>query len=86
LQEDLLRTRELARFEGELLAAEEAEEISRLGLERLVQRHILERAGNRIKCGSSAKARDLLAYYARSLAVLEQPAVRALEARVGMPT
>ena len=86
LQEDLLRTRELARFEGELLAAEEAEEISRLGLERLLQRHILERAGNRIKCGSSAKARDLLAYYARSLAVLEQPAVRALEARVGMPT
>ena len=86
LREDLPRTRELARFEGELLAAEEVEEIVRLGLERLVQRRALERAGGRVRCGSHPRARDLLAYYARSLATLEQPSVRPVEARLGMPT
>jgi len=86
LREDLPRTRELARFEGELLAAEEVEEIVRLGLERLVQRRVLEQAGGRVCCGAHPQARDLLAYYARSLAALEQPSVRPVEARLGMPT
>jgi glycerol-3-phosphate O-acyltransferase len=86
LREDLPRTRELARFEGEILAGEEAEEIARLGLERLVQRRALERAGGRIQCGKHAHARDLLSYYARSLATLEQPSVRPVEARLGTPT
>ena len=86
LREDLPRTRELARFEGELLAAEEVEEIVRLGLERLVQRRVLEQAGGRVGCGAHPQARDLLAYYARSLAALEQPSVRPVEARLGMPT
>jgi len=86
LREDLPRTRELARFEGELLAAEEVEEIVRLGIERLVQRRALEQAGGRVRCGSHPRARDLLAYYARSLATLEQPSVRPVEARLGMPT
>src|SRR3954469_9702274 len=36
LREDLARTRDLARLEGELLASEESEEIVRLGLERLL--------------------------------------------------
>src|SRR5438067_12260183 len=86
LREDLPRTRELARFEGDLLAAEEVEEIVRLGLERLVQRRVLEQAGGRVCCGAHRQARDLLAYYARSLAALEQPSVRPVEARLGMPT
>src|SRR5438132_2994644 len=60
LREDLPRTRELARFEGELLAAEEVEEIVRLGLERLVQRRVLGRASGRVHCGSHRQARDLL--------------------------
>src|SRR5437763_101897 len=86
LREDLPRTRELARFEGDLLAAEEVEEIVRLGLERLVQRRVLEQAGGRVCCGAHRQARDLLAYYARSPAALEQPSVRPVEARLGMPT
>jgi len=86
LREDLPRTRELARFEGDLLAAEEVEEIVRLGLERLVQRRVLEQAGGRVCCGAHRQAGDLLAYYARSLAALEQPSVRPVEARLGMPT
>ena len=72
LREDLARTRDLARLEGDLLAGEEAEEIVRLGLERLVQRRALARADDRFRPGSHPHASDLLAYYARSLAVLEQ--------------
>src|SRR5206468_12821683 len=68
------------------LAAEEVEEIVRLGLERLVQRRVLEQAGGRVCCGAHRQARDLLAYYARSLAALEQPSVRPVEARLGMAT
>jgi len=86
LREDLPRTRELARFEGEPLAAEESEEIVRLGLERLVQRRALELADGRIQGGSHPHGPDLLAYRARSLAALEQPSVRPLEARLGTPT
>src|SRR5205823_5630719 len=73
LREDLPRTRELAKLEGELLESEEAEEIARLGLERLVQRRVLELTGGRLRQGRHPHARDLLWYYARSLSALEQP-------------
>jgi glycerol-3-phosphate O-acyltransferase len=84
LQDDLSRTRELLRFEGELLSSEEAEEIVRLGLERLVQRRALTRTGGRIRRGSHPRADDLLLYYARSLAEPGQPSVRT-EAQVSTP-
>jgi glycerol-3-phosphate O-acyltransferase len=80
LREDLARTRDLAHLEGELLSGEEAEEIVRLGLERLVQRRALALAGNRFHKGSHPRADDLLSYYARSLAMLEQAAGTAEEA------
>ena len=83
LRDDLARTRDLARLEIDLLAGEEAEEIVRLGLKRLVQRRALAKADGRVRAGSHPHGRDLLAYYARSLAALELPAGRALEARVG---
>jgi len=86
LREDLPRTRELAKLEGELLESEEAEEIARLGLERLVQRRVLELTGGRLRQGRHPHARDLLWYYARSLSALEQPSVRPVEARLGTPT
>jgi glycerol-3-phosphate O-acyltransferase len=74
LREDLARTKDLASLEGELLAGEEAEEIVRLGLERLRQRRALGVEDGRIRAGSHPHAADLLSYYARSLAVLEQAA------------
>src|SRR5712671_2269877 len=80
LREDLARTRDLLRLEGDLLAGEEAEEILRLGLERLTRRRVLARSAGRIQEGRHPHARDLLAYYARSLAVLERPGTRALAA------
>lgn len=81
LRDDLARTRDLARFEGELLAGEEAEQIARLGLERLVQRRVLALGDGRLGKGSHPRAGDLLLYYARSLAVLEQTAGLSVEAR-----
>ena len=63
--------------------SEEAEEIVRLGLKRLVQRRVLAKADGRVRAGSHPHGRDLLAYYARSLAALDLPASRALEARAG---
>jgi glycerol-3-phosphate O-acyltransferase len=72
LREDLARSRDLLPLEGDLLAGEEAEEIVRLGLERLVQRRALGVTNGRFHPGSHPRAADLLAYYARSLAVLEQ--------------
>jgi len=80
LRDDLARTRELVHLEGELLAGEEDEEILRLGLWRLVQRRALAAAGGRVRAGPHPHAREILSYYARSLAVLEQPAIRALQA------
>jgi glycerol-3-phosphate O-acyltransferase len=77
-REDLLETpdrnRDLARLEGDLLNSEEAEQIVRLGLKRLVQRGALKRDGDRISKGAHA---ELLAYYASSLACLPQPPARA---------
>jgi hypothetical protein len=83
LRDDLARTRDLARLEVDLLAGEEAEEIVRLGLKRLVQRRALAKADGRVRAGSHPHGRDLLTYYARSLAALDLPATQALEARVG---
>ena len=74
LREDLARTRDLARLEGDLLAGEEAEEIVRLGLERLRQRGALAVADGRFRAGRHPHSADLLSYYARSLAVLEHAA------------
>ena len=79
LRDDLARTRDLARLEGDLLAGEEAEEIVRLGLERLVRRGALSLRADGLRTGSHPWADDLLAYYARSLAVLKQTDVQALE-------
>jgi 1-acyl-sn-glycerol-3-phosphate acyltransferase len=70
LREDPDRNRDLARLESELLSSEEAEQIVRLGLKRLVQRGALRRDGNQISKGPHS---ELLAYYARSLACLPQP-------------
>jgi len=80
LRDDLARTRELARLEGELLAGEEDEEILRLGLRRLVQRGALKAHEGRVSAGRHARGRDLLAYYARSLATLDEPVRLALGA------
>src|SRR3954469_4223238 len=83
LREDLARTRDLARLEGELLASEESEEIVRLGLERLVRRRALRMEGDRVSGGSHPHGLDLLRYYARSLAVIDLPGTRPVEARLG---
>jgi glycerol-3-phosphate O-acyltransferase len=79
LRDDLARTRDLARLEGELLTGEEAELIVRLGLERLVRRGALSTRGGKLSAGRHPRAGDLLAYYARSLAVLQRTDVQALE-------
>jgi hypothetical protein len=63
------RNRDLVRLEGEVLDSEEAEQIVRLGLPRLVQRGALRRRGGRFEPGAHA---GLLAYYARSLACLPE--------------
>ena len=80
LRDDLARTRELLQLEGELLASEEDEEILRLGLRRLVQRKALSVRHGRVGAGPHKHGRDLLAYYARSLAALDEPASLALGA------
>jgi hypothetical protein len=70
LRADVERNRDLARLETDLLAGEEAEQIVRLGLERLVRRRVLARTGTQVRAGDHPHARELLEYYARSLAVL----------------
>ena len=67
-----------------MLASEEAEEIVRLGLERLVQRGALSLRRGRVGAGTHPHASELLAYYARSLAVLEQQVSRRPEAQLGL--
>ncbi|HET7786205.1 MAG TPA: 1-acyl-sn-glycerol-3-phosphate acyltransferase [Myxococcales bacterium] len=82
LREDLARTRDLARLEEDLLAAEEAEQIVALGLPRLVSRGALQWRGGQIRLGPHRHAADLLSYYARSLdGPGERQDVRPLEAR-----
>ena len=64
------RNRDLARLEGDVLALEEAEEIVRLGLERLQRRGALAVRGGLVVPGPHPHAAELLEYYARSLAAL----------------
>ena len=71
LEADFDRNRDLLRLETDLLAADEAEEIVRLGLAHLLRRRVLSRQGGRLRTGAHPHARELLQYYARSLAVLE---------------
>jgi glycerol-3-phosphate O-acyltransferase len=71
LKEDLDRNRDLARLEGEVLGTEEAEEIVRLGLERLTLRKALRLEDGRVRLGRHPHATDLLEYYSRSLSALD---------------
>jgi len=50
---------------------EEAEEIVRIGVERLSRRRAVVSAGGGVRVGPHPHAVELLEYYARSLAVLE---------------
>jgi hypothetical protein len=54
-------------MESELIVGEEAEQLTELGLTRLLQRKALRREGGQIVIGPHA---ELLGYYARSLARL----------------
>ncbi len=65
------RNRDLARVEGDVLLLEEAEEIVRLGLERLQRRGALVVSDGAVSLGAHPHASELLDYYARSLAALE---------------
>ena len=67
LQADAERNRDLLRLESDVLAGEEAEQIARLGLERLVQRKALALRDGRVTAGPHPHAREILHYYARSL-------------------
>jgi hypothetical protein len=71
LLEDEDRNRDLARLEADVLAMEEAEEIVRIGVERLARRKAAVSAGGAVRIGPHPHAVELLEYYARSLAVLE---------------
>lgn len=66
------RNRDLARLEGDVLELEEAEEIVRLGLERLSQRKAIVRRDGAVRIGTHPHAAELIEYYARSLAALDQ--------------
>src|SRR6185503_10525896 len=72
LSQDAERNRDLLRLEGDVLAGEEAEQIVRLGLERLTQRRALHLHGGRVELGPHPHARDVLQYYARSLPALDE--------------
>ena len=65
------RNRDLARLEADVLLLEEAEQIVHLGLERLQRRGALARRDGQVSLGAHPHARELLEYYARSLAALE---------------
>jgi len=71
LLEDEDRNRDLLRLEADVLALEEAEEIVRIGVERLSRRRAVVSAGGGVRVGPHPHAVELLEYYARSLAVLE---------------
>jgi len=85
LLEDEDRNRDLGRLEADLLSLEEAEEIVRIGIERLSRRGVVASSGAAVRVGAHPHAVELLEYYARSLAVLDEapaaqpmPAVSAL--------
>jgi glycerol-3-phosphate O-acyltransferase len=68
------RSRETAALEGHLLDAEEAEAIVELGVERLAHRGIVRvLTEGRLAVDDAAEAHELIAYYARSLAILDRP-------------
>jgi glycerol-3-phosphate O-acyltransferase len=71
LLEDEDRNRDLARLEADVLALEEAEEIVRIGVERLSRRRALVSSEAAVRVGAHPHALELLEYYARSLAVLD---------------
>lgn len=68
------RSRETAALEGDLLDVEEAEALVDLGLERLKHRGIAHVDGELVTADKSVRSQELLAYYARSLAMLDAPA------------
>ncbi|MBS2021588.1 MAG: 1-acyl-sn-glycerol-3-phosphate acyltransferase [Deltaproteobacteria bacterium] len=72
LEEDAERNRDLSRMEGDMLAQDEAEAIARLGVEHLARRRILQRTEDRVRVLPGEELKDLLVYYARSLAALER--------------
>jgi glycerol-3-phosphate O-acyltransferase len=74
LLEDEHRNRDLARLEADVLALEEAEEIARIGVERLSRRGAAVSAGGAVRVGPHPHAVELLEYYARSLSMLDAPA------------
>lgn len=74
LEDDALRNRDMARMEGEMLSHDEAESIARLGVENLARRGLLVSEGARVRVAPGEKVNDLLVYYARSLAVLDDAA------------
>src|SRR5256714_2668307 len=74
LLEDEDRNRDLARLEGDVLALEEAEEIVRIGVERLARRKAAVCAGGAVQIGSDPQPVGLLEDYARSLGGLETAA------------
>src|SRR6267142_3399121 len=71
LLEDEDRNRDLARLEADVLSLEEAEEIVRIGIERLSRRGVVAWSGAAVRVGAHPHAVELLEYYARSLAVLD---------------
>ena len=74
LAENEDRNRDLLRLEADVLALEEAEELVRIGVERLGRRAAAEAAGNAVRVGAHPHALEILEYYARSLAVLDDGA------------
>src|SRR5713226_4945695 len=75
------RNRDLARLEADVLSLEEAEEIVRIGVERLSRRRAVAASGAAVRIGAHPHALELLEYYARSLAVLDEaPAAQPLPA------
>ena len=79
------RNRDLLRLEGDVLEGEVAEQIVRLGLERLLQRQALAWSNGRVVLGPKPHAVDLLEYYSRSLAALDAPAAAPQRAHLAVP-
>jgi hypothetical protein len=65
------RSQAIAALETQVIDAEEATAITRLGIERLVRRRVVRRRGGRLTVVDSTRARELLKYYAKALAALD---------------
>ena len=68
LEEDAAGSRDTARLTQEIIASEEDEAIVRLGVERLLRRGVVQLTGGTYSLGARPHARELLEYYAKSLA------------------